>query len=417
MSNRHDTPDVRRREDTNCTGEGNDGASFVITGIGELCDGTGSPPAENMAMVVESGRIAWVGPETNLPEASGAALLDVDGRAVIPGFVDSHTHLVFAGDRAREWEARMAGHPYGAGGIVRTVEATRAATTQELSRRAAGLAAEALAGGTTTIEVKSGYGLDVANEARLVRVAATLTDEVTFLGGHVVPPEYAGRSDDYVSLVCGQMLESCRSQCRWIDVFCEEGAFDADQAKAVLEAGREAGLGLRVHANQLRHGPGASLAVAVGAASVDHCTHLADSDVEALAGSSTVATLLPAAEFSTRSAYPDGRRLLDAGVRLALATDCNPGTSFTTSMSFVVALAVRELGMTVAEALHAATGGGADALRRDDIGRLQQGKRADFSVLDAPSVSWIAYRPGVPLVSAVFRLGELVAGTSPGLHP
>lgn len=388
-------------------------ASLVVTGIGELFDGTGSPPASGMAIVVEEGRIAWIGPEKNLGEASGGTRLDVAGRAVIPGFVDSHTHLVFAGDRAVEWEARMAGRPYLAGGIAKTVEATRAASTRDLSRRAHGLAAEALAAGTTTIEVKSGYGLDVSNEARLVGVAATLTEEVTFLGAHVVPPEYAGRCDDYVDLVCGQMLEACRRECRWVDVFCDEGAFDADQARTVLEAGRTAGLGLRLHANQLGHGPGASLAATVGAASVDHCTHLADADVEALANSSTVVTLLPAAEFSTKSPYPDARRLLDAGVRVALATDCNPGTSFTTSMSFVVALAVRELGMTVPEALQAATGGGADALLSDDVGRLAQGKRADFVVLDAPSVSWVAYRPGVSMVSAVFRRGQLVAGTSP----
>ncbi len=408
--------DAPNAEIRSCMAGGYGGASVVVSGIGELCDGTGSSPAAGMAIVVEEGRIVWLGPERTLPEAAGRSRLDVAGRAVIPGFVDSHTHLVFAGDRAGEWEARMAGRAYVAGGIVGTVEATRATTTPELSRRAHRLVAEALEGGTTTIEVKSGYGLDVANEARLVRVAATLTDEVTYLGAHVVPPEYAGRSDDYVDLVCGQMLEACRGECRWIDVFCEEGAFDADQARTVLEAGRKAGLGLRLHANQLRHGPGASLGAAIGAASVDHCTHLSDADVESLAGSQTVVTLLPAAEFSTRSAYPDGRRLLDAGVRVALATDCNPGTSYTTSMSFVVALAVRELGMTLPEALHAATGGGADALRRDDVGRLQVGKRADFVVLDAPSASWIAYRPGVPMVSAVFRLGELVAGTPPGGH-
>jgi imidazolonepropionase len=413
VSEKLEGPGRHSAEEPRYTSPNQGATSLVVTGIGELFDGTGSPPAAGMAIVVEESRIAWIGPEKNLGEASGGIRLDVAGRAVIPGFVDSHTHLVFAGDRAGEWEARMAGRPYVAGGIARTVEATRAATTRDLSMRAQSLAAEALRAGTTTIEVKSGYGLDVRNEARLVQVAAALTKEVTFLGAHVVPSEYAGRCDDYVELVCGQMLEACRRECRWIDVFCDEGAFDADQARTVLEAGSEAGLGLRLHANQLRHGPGASLAAAVGAASVDHCTHLADADVEALAGSSTVVTLLPAAEFSTKSPYPDARRLLDAGVRVALATDCNPGTSFTTSMSFVIALAVRELAMTVTEALHAATGGGADALLRNDIGRLEQGKRADFVVLDAPSVSWIAYRPGVPMVAAVFRLGELVAGTLP----
>jgi imidazolonepropionase len=272
---------------------------------------------------------------------------------------------------------------------------------------------EALSGGTTTIEVKSGYGLDVYNEARLVEVASTVTGEVTFLGAHVVPAEFAGRSDEYVDLVCGEMLDACRPSARWIDVFCEEGAFDADQARAVLAAGRRAGLGLRLHANQLGYGPGAALAAEMGAASVDHCSYLSPPDVEALASSSTVVTLLPAADFSTRSAYPDARRLRDAGIRIALASDCNPGSCYTTSMTFVIALAVRELGLTVTEAITAATGGGADALCREDIGRLVAGKRADFVVLDAPCASWIAYRPGVPAVAAVARAGRPVRGAWP----
>lgn len=387
--------------------------SLAVTGIGELHDGTGAAPLLRAAMVVEGGEIAWAGLQANLPQASGENRVDVGGRAVIPGFVDSHTHLVFAGDRAAEWEDRMAGRPYSAGGIKSTVNATRAASTADLSRSAARLAMEALSGGTTTIEVKSGYGLDVHNEARLVEVAASVTREVTFLGAHVVPPEFAGRSDDYVDLVCGEMLDACRPSARWIDVFCETGAFDADQARAVLAAGRDAGLGLRIHANQLSHGPGAALAVEMGAASVDHCSYLSPADLEALACSSTVVTLLPAADFSTRSAYPEARRLRDRKIRVALASDCNPGTSYTTSMSFVIALAVRELGMTVTEAVTAATAGGADALRRDDIGRLVKGKKADFVVLDAPSASWIAYRPGVPAVAAVAVAGRLVAGAWP----
>jgi imidazolonepropionase len=287
------------------------------------------------------------------------------------------------------------------------------------------LAAEALRSGTTTIEIKSGYGLDPVQEARLLAVAGMVSDETTFLGAHVVAPEMAGRSDDYVDLVCGPMLDACAPLARWIDVFCDRGAFDADQSRRVLEAGRDAGLGLRMHANQLGPGPGVLLGVELGAASVDHCTHLGADDVDALAGSwsgggargggggGTVATLVPTAEFCTRSAYPDARRLLDAGATVALATDCNPGSSFTTSMPLTIALAVREMGMTAGEAVHAATAGGAAALRRSDVGRLAPGCRADLVVLEAPSAAWLGYRPGVQLVRAVVRGGRLVAGSWP----
>jgi imidazolonepropionase len=308
----------------------------------------------------------------------------------------------------------MDGRAYTAGGIRTTVEATRAAGRSQLAGRATGLAAEALATGTTTLEVKSGYGLDDVTEERLLRVAGAITGETTFLGAHVVPAEHADDPDAYVAMVTGPMLQRCAPLARWIDAFCERGAFDADQARTVLEAGRAAGLGLRLHANQLGPGPGVGLGVALGAASVDHCTHLDAADIDALAGSgATVATLLPAAEFSTRSPYPDGRRLLDAGAPIALATDCNPGTSFTTSMPFVIALAVREMHLTVSEAVQAATAGGAAALRRDDIGRLVPGRRADLVVLEAPTALWLGYRPGVALVRAVVRDGRLVAGSWP----
>lgn len=388
--------------------------ALVLTGIGELTTGdplAPAPAASPAALVTAAdGTVAWVGAERDLPEGAGDLRVDVGGRAVVPGWVDSHTHLVFAGERSAEWQARMAGEAYAAGGIRTSVAATRAATDAQLAARAGRLAAEALRTGTTTIEVKSGYGLDVETEARLLGVAGALTEETTFLGAHVVAPEYAGRPDDYVELVCNAMLEACAPRARWADVFCDRGAFDADQARAVLDAAAAAGLGLRVHGNQLGPGPGAALAVEVGAASVDHCTHLSDADVAALAGSQTVATLLPAAEFCTRSPYPDARRLLDAGVQVALATDCNPGTSYTTSMPFVVALAVRETGMTPAEAVRAATAGGAAALRRDDVGRLAPGCRADLVVLEAPSAAWLGYRPGVDLVAAVVRAGRLAAG-------
>jgi imidazolonepropionase len=323
---------------------------------------------------------------------------------VVPGFVDSHAHLVFDGDRAAEFEARMSGVAYDGGGIASTVTATRAASDEVLRERLRRLVAEMRAQGTTTVEVKSGYGLTVDDEARSLRLAAEVTPETTFLGAHVVPAEYADRRDEYVALVVGPMLAACAMHARWIDVFCEPGsahAFDGDEARAVLTAGRNRGLGLRVHANQLSAGPGVRLAVELGAASADHCTHLTDADVDALAGGTTVATLLPGVEFSTRSPYPDARRLLSAGVPVAIATDCNPGSCFTSSMAFCIALAVREMRMTPAEALWSATAGGAAALRRTDVGHLGVGARADLAVIDAPSYRHLAYRPGVPIVRAL----------------
>lgn len=331
--------------------------------------------------------------------------IDAEGRCVLPGFVDSHTHLVFAGDRSDEFAARMAGQPYAAGGIRTSVAATRAATTDELTHLAAVRRAEARRAGITTVEIKSGYGLDVANEARCLEVAEHFTADATFLGAHVVPDEFAGRSDDYVEHVCGAMLAAAAPHARWIDCFCEVGAFDVDQSRAVLAAGRQAGLGLRLHANQLGYGPGVQLAVEMGCASADHCTYLTDADVEALAGSHTVATFLPATDFSTRQPYPDARRVIDAGATVALATNCNPGSSYTTSMSFCIALAVRDMHMTPDEAIAAATVGGAAALRRTDVGRIAAGMRADLCMLDAPSYTHLVYRPGVPLVHTVIEGG------------
>jgi imidazolonepropionase len=316
---------------------------------------------------------------------------------------------VFAGDRAAEFAARMAGRPYGAGGIRTTVEATRAASSEALSRNMQRLVREALRSGTTTIECKSGYGLTVPDERRSLEVAAGHTDELTFLGAHVVAPEYADRPDDYVALVCGDMLDACAQHARWIDVFCERGAFDGDQTREILQAGIARGLVPRVHANQLGPGPGVQIAAELGAASADHATHLTDADIHALADSGTVATLLPAAEFSTRGTYPDARRLLDAGVTVALAADCNPGSSYTTNIPFCIALAVRECHMTPDEAVWAATMGGARGLRRTDVGHLGVGARADAVLLDAPSHVHLSYRPGVPLVVAVWKGGVRVS--------
>jgi imidazolonepropionase len=383
-------------------------SSLVIDNIGVLVTndaalGEGSLGiVRDTALAFEDDRVAGL----ERPGTAADRRFDAGGRCVIPGFVDSHTHLVFAGDRAEEFAARMAGKPYEAGGIGVTTEATRATGDEELRALAAVRRAEALRAGITHLEIKSGYGLDVDGERRLCEIAAELTDDVTFLGAHVVPPEYEGRADEYVELVCGEMLAACAPPARWIDVFCEEGAFDAEQSRTVLAAGRSGGLGLRVHGNQLGPGPGIRLAVEMGAASVDHCTYFDDGDVEALAASDTVATFLPATDFSTRQPYPDARRMIDAGAQVAIATNTNPGSSNTTSMSFCIAVAVRDMGMSVDEALLAATLGGARALRREDVGRLTPGARADAIVLEAPSYVYVAYRPGVPLVGACFVAGR-----------
>ena len=379
--------------------------TLLLTGIAELVtndpahDGTPHGIIEDAAVVVDGRTVAWVGPRRAAPDAD--AVRDLGGRAALPGFVDSHSHLVFAGDRAHEFAARMAGESYAAGGIRTTVAATRAASDEPLAANVARLVAEMRRQGTTTVEIKSGYGLTTLDEARSLVVARQYTDETTFLGAHVVPPEYADDPAAYVELVTGPMLEAAAPHARWIDVFCETGAFDADQARAILAAGMGRGLGGRLHANQLGPGPGVRLACELGLSSVDHCTFLDDADVVALADSGTVATLLPGVEFSTRSPYPDARGLLDAGVTVALASDCNPGSCFTSSMPLCVALAVREMGMTPAEAVWSATAGGARALDRDDVGVLAPGKRAHLTVLEAPSHVHLAYRAGVPLVSEV----------------
>jgi imidazolonepropionase len=383
----------------------------LITNIGELTtnvaiDGDPCGTLHDAAVLIEGDRIAWVGPAADARSSQNTDVIDAGGRAVIPGFVDSHTHLVFGGHRAAEFEARMTGARYASGGIRRTVAATRAASDEELRARLRHFVAELHAQGTTTFEIKTGYGLTVADEERLARLAAEVTPEVTFLGAHVVPAEYADHHEAYVDLVCDEMLRACAPHSRWIDVFCERGAFTLEESRRVLAAGIAHGLQPRLHGNQLGPGEGARLAVETGAASVDHCTYLDDDDVSALAGSGTVATLLPGAEFSTHSPYPDARRLIDAGVTVALASDCNPGSSFTSSMPLMIALAVREMGMTPAEAVWSATAGGARALRRDDVGALAPGARADLVMLEAPTRVYLAYRPGVPLVHTVWLGGE-----------
>ncbi|GAA1157896.1 imidazolonepropionase [Ornithinicoccus hortensis] len=388
--------------------------AILVTGISELitCDPTleGADHSEGLGLLRDAAIVVgaqyedapttvhWVGPANRAPEADWA--IDLGGKAVLPGFVDSHSHLVFAGDRSAEFAARMTGTPYDGGGIATTMEATRTADDSTLRTLIGARVEEMRRQGTTTVEIKSGYGLTVEDEVRALRLAGEVTEETTYLGGHVVPPEHRGDRSAYVDLVAGDMLTAAAPHAKWIDVFCEPAsphAFTGEEARHILTAGRAAGLGLRVHGNQLDHGPGVQLAVELGAASVDHCTFLSDEDLAALADGDTVATLLPGVEFSTRSPYPDGRRLIDAGVQVALATDCNPGTCYSSSMPLMMALAVREMGMTPAEAVRAATVVAATSLAREDIGVVRHGALAELAVLDAPSYLHIPYRVGVPI--------------------
>jgi imidazolonepropionase len=378
--------------------------STLLTNIGELLTNREPDLIRDAAIIVDGSTVAWVGHRQDAPEAD--TVVDLGGRAVLPGFVDSHSHLVFAGDRSLEFEARMAGRQYEAGGIRTTVAATRQATDEQLTSHVARLVAEMRGQGTTTLEIKSGYGLTVKDEARSLAIARQFTEETTFLGAHVVP---TGDPDEYVDLVTGPMLEAAAPYAKWIDAFCEKGAFDVDQARTVLAAGREVGLLGRLHANQLTFGGGVQLAAELGLTAVDHCTYLSGRDVDALRDSGTVATLLPGVEFSTKQPYPDARRLLDAGVQVALASDCNPGSCFTSSLPFCIALAVREMGMTPQEAVRAATLGGAAALGREDVGIIAPGMRADLVVLDAPSHVHLSYRPGVPLVVQTWLGGRPMA--------
>lgn len=399
--------------------------STLITNIAELMtQDLDHRVLKDAALVLEGERIAWLGPAAHAPAADQA--VDAGGRAVLPGWVDSHTHLLFAGDRTAEFEARMAGEAYAAGGIAVTMAATRATGDYDLTRLAMGRVAEAVAQGTTYLETKTGYGLDIDHEARSARIASTVADQVTYLGAHLVP---AGQDPEaYTDLVCGPMLAAVLPYVQWTDVFCEEGAFTAEQARRVLLACRDAGLGLRVHGNQLGEGPGVRLAVELGAASVDHVNYLASTDIEALAGTwagwdpgsgtgqrGTVATCLPACDLSTRQPLAPARALLDAGVQVALASNANPGTSYTSSMAFCVTTAVLQMGLSIHEAVRAATYGGALALHRDAgsdadgqraVGSLAVGHRADLHVLNAPSATHLAYRPGMPLTYAVWRAGR-----------
>ena len=390
-------------------------SDLLVTDIGCLVtnevaiDGTPLGIIHDAAFSVSDGKVSWVGSRSEVKVSEHQNVVSAKGKTVIPGFVDSHNHLIFAGDRAAEFSARMQGQPYAAGGINYTVEQTRSASDEQLRANAAALVIEGLTSGTTTIEIKSGYGLTIADEVRSLQIAREFTEETTFLGAHIVPTEFKNSPDDYVAMVCGPMLEAVAPHSKWIDVFCDRGAFSPDQTRQILKAGIAKGLLPRLHANQLEPGEGIKVGVELGAASVDHISHFDDSDIAALANSKTVATFLPGAEFSIRSKYPDARSMFEAGINIAIASDCNPGSSYTTSMPLMIALAVREMFFTPEQALWSATKGGALALRRNDVGHLAVGARADFSILSSTSYLHLAYRPGVNLVEQVWRNGNQVS--------
>jgi imidazolonepropionase len=393
--------------------------SLAITNIGSLVTNDQSLSTgllgelENAAVIIEDGKISWVGSAKATPAADEQ--IDAIGMGVIPGFVDSHAHLLFAGDRSKEFEARMNGEKYSAGGIKSTVEKTRSATDRELEDNFLALRGEMIRSGITTFETKSGYGLTTRDELRSLSIASGHTPETTFLGAHVVPAEYASKTEQYVELVKGEMLDAARPHSKWIDVFCDVGAFDVESSREILKAGIDKGLLPRIHANQLAAGGGVQLAVELDCASADHCTHLSSEDIEALAGSNTVATLLPGAEFSTRASYPDARQLFGAGVTVAIATDCNPGSSFTTSMAFCIAVAIRDMGFSPEQALWSATLGGAKALRRQDVGSVAVGMRADLAILNSPSFRHLGYRPGVNQIRQVIKDGKTIYQNQDGI--
>ncbi|MGP9034128.1 imidazolonepropionase [Glutamicibacter mysorens] len=394
-------------------------ATLLLTNIGQLTtvDAKGSV-LEDAAVLIEDGIVAWVGHMAQAPAT--AHEIDLGGRAVLPGWVDSHSHLIFGGDRAEEFVARMAGQTYAAGGIAVTTSATGQLSDTELAGVVGERRREALAMGTTWMETKTGYGLTLEEETRHSVLGKPLVDSLTFLGAHLVPAGWAAEA--YTDLVTGPMLDAVAGNVDFVDVFCERGAFTEDQSRRVLEAAQRKGLATKVHGNQLGSGPGVQLAVEFGSHSVDHVNYLEEEDFKVLAGSwagwdasarsgkpGTVATCLPACDLSTRQPLAPGRELLDAGVRIALASNCNPGTSYTSNMNFCVATAVLQMNLSLAEAIEAATYGGALALGvADQVGSIEIGKRADLHVLDAPVAAHLAYRPGMNLTHSVYRAGELV---------
>lgn len=400
------------------------GSSVLLRGIGQLVSndpvvGGLLGVLENAAVLISGGIIEWVGPGAEVPSADDRAEIDVEGRAVIPGFVDAHTHLVFAGDRADEFGRRLRGESYqeimdAGGGIMSTVGATRAATAEDLYSATANRVERMVAAGTTTIEMKSGYGLDVATETLLLEVAARLDLDLpvdivsTFLGAHSIPPEFVSDREGYLDLIENEMFPACAPLARFCDVFCEDGVFTLDETRRVLEAGKRYGLVPRLHADQLAASGGAGLAAELGAASADHLDHVTPEEIAAMATAGTAAVLLPGVSLSMRLPFPDPGPLLQAGLTVAIATDANPGTSYVLTMPFVVALACLEMGMSAEQAVWSATRGGALSLQLPDRGWIKAGAAADLVVLDADSYLHLPYRPDSDLVHRVVKSGRTV---------
>lgn len=392
-------------------------ADVFLTGVGQLTTNTGEPVSDAV-VAVESGMVTYAGPATDAPDQTGSRY-DCDGSAVIPGFVDAHTHLVFAGDRSDEFARRLAGESYSdiaaaGGGILATVASTRDATLEDLFRLAADRVWRMIRAGTTTIEIKSGYGLDLPTELLQLAVAGRIEDELpvtvrkTFLGAHSVPPEYESDRDGYVDLIIEEMLPATAPHADYCDVFVEAGVFSVEEARRIFARAADLGLGARVHAEQLGHTGGAALAADIGAVSADHLDYVTADDADALAAAGVSAVLVPGASYTLRSRQAPGPELWDAGCTVALATDCNPGTSYFESMAPILSLAVVQMGLTVEQAITAATLGGARSLEFEDRGFIGPGAVADLVVLDAPSATHLAYRPGANLVRQTFKSGVAV---------
>ena len=384
---------------------------LLLTNIGLLTTNEGEP-VQQAAVSIRDGSIEYAGPEADAPEQGQAGLVDCGGRAVIPGFVDAHTHLVFAGDRSDEFRRRLAGEPYTGGGILSTVESTRAASDEQLFQLASERVRRMIANGTTTLEIKSGYGLETRTELRLLAVARRIGEELpvtvktTFLGAHSVPSEYQTDRIGYVDLLIEEAMPRAAALADYCDVFVEEGVFSVEEARRIFEAGKAHGLEGRVHAEQLGHSGGARLAAEMGAASADHLDHATEEDARLLASAGVAAVLVPGASFSLRSNQAPGPMLLEHGCTVALATDCNPGTSYVEAMGFVISLAVVQMGLTVDQSIWAATRGGALSLGLDDRGTIGAGQQPDMVVLDAPSPAHIPYRPATSHVWGVIQAGR-----------
>jgi imidazolonepropionase len=417
---------------------------LLVTDIGELATPLGfeaprGPEAmgrvariKDAAILAVGGRIGYAGPGAGLAAACAAdpglaaaartaARVDAKGCAVVPGFVDSHTHFVFAGYRADEFIWKAQGLPYmeihrRGGGIARSVASTRAATLEELRGLGKGRLAAMLELGVTTVEGKSGYGLDLGTELRQLEAMAGLSEDQpvsivpTFLGPHSIPPEYMGRPSAYIDYVIAEVLPAVKAQgvAKFCDIFCEKGIFELDDSRRYLEAARGMGFGLKLHADEIERIGGAGLAAELGAASADHLLKASPGDIAAMARAGVVAGCLPLTAFTLREPYADARAMVDSGCALALASDLNPGSCYSQSIPLIFALAVLYLKLSVEEALTALTLGGAASLGlADRIGSIEPGKEADFLVLDAPSIDFLPYHAGMNLVTTVVKGGEL----------